>query len=350
MLCAQRTVKCDKVPGGCSNCTKARVTCIYKAPPPPRRRKKGAREIDVHAKIRLYEEALRRLGVDPSELETEELENLSGRKGSVKGGDILEKGTKGEAEGALRPNNEKGVLISEQGRSRYLENSLWTNLKNEFRNSNEILDDHSSDEDGLDGYGDAPLDAPFDGSQLLFGSPKTSTDLRALHPQPIQIFKLWQTYLDNVNPLVKIFHTPSVQQVILNASGSLDDISRPTEALLFAVYNIALMSMGDAECEAIMGEPKSVVTPRFRSAVQCALINASFLKTSDVMVVQALVLFLVSISVARELHLISDAKTAAVVASEFRWSSPMDSHRYSTTNSAALRPSPRWPKPGSLPI
>jgi hypothetical protein len=109
----------------------------------------------------------------------------------------------------------------------------------------------------------------------------------------VQIFKLWQTYLENIHPLVKVCHTPSIQQVILNASGNLHDLSKPVEALLFAMYSISLNSLGDAECQAIMGEPKSGVTARFRTGIQCALINASFLKTSDTMVLQALVLFLV---------------------------------------------------------
>jgi hypothetical protein len=51
VLCAQRKVKCDRSPGSCSNCSKARVSCLYKAPPPPRRRRKGVRDVDVATKM-----------------------------------------------------------------------------------------------------------------------------------------------------------------------------------------------------------------------------------------------------------------------------------------------------------
>ncbi|KAF2655625.1 hypothetical protein K491DRAFT_704486 [Lophiostoma macrostomum CBS 122681] len=151
VLCAQRKVKCDKAPGGCSNCTKARVSCVYKAPPPPRRRKKGTREIDIHAKLKLYEETLRKLGVEPCDLEIEESARHSGLK--IKGGDSPEKSLNGQAENGRQDKNRKdaGILVADQGKSRYLENSLWTNLQKEFRHSQGILDDDSSsDEDVLE--------------------------------------------------------------------------------------------------------------------------------------------------------------------------------------------------------
>jgi hypothetical protein len=54
-------------------------------------------------------------------------------------------------------------------------------------------------------------------------------------------------------------------------------------------------TLSEGECTEIMYEPKSVVVQRFRSGAQNALINASFLKTSDLMVLQALTLFIVSL-------------------------------------------------------
>jgi hypothetical protein len=125
----------------------------------------------------------------------------------------------------------------------------------------------------------------------------SSTGLRPLHPQPVEAFRLWQAYLDNINPLVKLFHAPTVQQLISEANGNLNAVPRNVEALLFAIYCIAVESLSDGECIAITREPKDVVRQRFRSGAQHALINASFLKTSDLMVLQALTLFIVSCAV-----------------------------------------------------
>jgi hypothetical protein len=292
VLCAQRKVKCDKAPGGCANCTRARVVCIYKAPPPPRRRKKGIREVDVHAKLRLYEDALRKLGVEPDELVQKEAKKSEKRPSSEEEEDGAERNDEnGPTKGA---GSSGGILVSsEDGKSRYFENTLWTSLKNEFRDSHEfLLDDTSSDEDDDKiQITTVPMTMFSEDGILLLGTTKTSANLRPLHPSPVQGFRLWQAYLDNVNPLLKLFHTPTLQQLISNASSDLDNLPKNIEALLFAIYCMAVESMNDAECYAIMGELKAVVSQRFKTATQHALVNASFLKTSDLMVLQALVLF-----------------------------------------------------------
>lgn len=195
--------------------------------------------------------------------------------------------------------NEIGVLVTEHGKSRYLENGIWTSLRSEFRDLKDILDENSDDESSDGRASVAPAAFSSDGSRLLFGSPASSTGLRSLHPQPVEAFKLWQAYLDNINPLIKLFHAPTVQQLISEANGNLDNVPRNVEALLFAIYSISIESLSDGECVAITGAPKETARQQFRSGAQHALINASFLKTSDLMVLQALTLFIVSDSLQR---------------------------------------------------
>lgn len=115
-----------------------------------------------------------------------------------------------------------------------------------------------------------------------------------IHPQPVQIFRLWQTFLDNVNPLVKILHTPTVQQLVLETSGNLKDVSKSITALMFAIYLSAVNSLSNAECESMVGQGKSVLLANYYLGSQQALISAGFLKSSDLVVLQAYVLFLVS--------------------------------------------------------
>src|SRR5277367_6379668 len=93
--------------------------------------------------------------------------------------------------------------------------------------------------------------ALFAGSDnLLFG--RNKLDIRSSHPEPVQMFTLWQTFLDNVNPLVKLFHAPTVQQLILEASSNLDNASASTEALMFAIYLCAVTSLRNDDCERIV--------------------------------------------------------------------------------------------------
>lgn len=292
VLCAQRKVKCDKLPGGCNNCTKARVPCIYKAPPPPRRRRKGVRDVDINTKLRIYEDALREAGLDPEDL-LKRAYSSNGR--SSDGCQDTHTASLLRRQKAAREEPEEvevGVLVTEHGKSRYLENGIWTSLRSEFRDFNEILDE-TSDEEADGGIRCTREAFSPDVSRLIFGSPTTSVGLRRLHPQPVEAFKLWQTYLDNINPLIKLFHAPTVQQLISEANGNLDTVPRNVEALLFAIYCISVESLSDGECISTTGESKNVARQRFRTGAQHALVNANFLKTSDLMVLQALTLFIV---------------------------------------------------------
>ena len=292
VLCAQRKVKCDKRPGGCHNCIKARVPCIYKAPPPPRRRRKGIRDLDTTTKLRIYETALRKAGIDPESLLQQTLSHEPSNDNNQRAGKISNRILAQPTEQAGP--TDIGVLVTDQGKSRYLENGIWTSLRSEFRNLKEILDDTSEDDSSNGDTGLTPEAFSLDVSRLMFGNPVSSIGLRPLHPRPVEAFKLWQAYLDNVNPLIKLFHAPTVQQIISEASGNLDAIPRNFEALLFAIYCIAVESLSDGECTLITGESKPMARQRFRTGAQQALINASFLKTSDLMVLQALTLFVVS--------------------------------------------------------
>ncbi|KAH8712256.1 hypothetical protein GQ44DRAFT_689197 [Phaeosphaeriaceae sp. PMI808] len=292
VLCAQRKVKCDRLTSGCKNCIKARVPCIYKSPTPPRRRKKGERNIEVTARLRLYEAALLQAGVDPEKLVIQGLSNCQGDQNSSKLDEFFQPMVPEPPQNTdLIP--KLGVFVREDGRSRYLDNGIWTSLQNEFRDPKQILDE-SSDEGPSDANAvPSVLPTPND-TGFLFKSLISPANLQNLHPNPLQIFKLWQLYLDNINPLVKIFHAPTVQQLILEASGNLKCITRSVEALLFAIYCITVGSIADKDCIAMLGQSKSTALGQFRLGAQYSLMNANLLKTSDLMVLQAFTLFILS--------------------------------------------------------
>lgn len=129
---------------------------------------------------------------------------------------------------------------------------------------------------------------------ILFGSGMEPKNLTLLHPDPVHIFRLWHVYMDNVNPIFKITHSPTVQQQIIEASGNLGELSPALEALMFGIYSSAILSMSNEECIPIFGEDRDTLILRYRNGCQQALINASFLRTSDLQVLVALFLYLVS--------------------------------------------------------
>lgn len=115
----------------------------------------------------------------------------------------------------------------------------------------------------------------------------------------MQILQIWQIYLSNVDPILKLTHTPTLQKRVFEAGGNLSstpNIDPDLEALLFNIYFISINSLTDAECLSSFGETKSTLQARYHVASQQALLNANLMKTLDLTVLQAFILHLVRLS------------------------------------------------------
>jgi Fungal Zn(2)-Cys(6) binuclear cluster domain len=160
--------------------------------------------------------------------------------------------------------------------------NLWTGLNSDF-----------TDPRTARGEQGGRVDLP-DPSAFLFGS-SGAVDLQASHPSPVHAFILWQSFIENVNPLSKIIHVPSLQQKIVEvtASDNFSDVPLGTVALLFAIYAAAVASLPESDCEAKFGQPKQVLQSRYLAAAQHALVAAEFLQRPTLITLQAFALFLV---------------------------------------------------------
>lgn len=118
-------------------------------------------------------------------------------------------------------------------------------------------------------------------------------DIFPLHPSVVHIFRLWQIFLDNCNPLVKTFHAPTVQQMIIDASGDLTSLTKPNEALLFSIYFLAIVSLTNEECEQHFGQPRQKLLAKYTRGVQQALVNAKFLRSLNLTTLQAFTLYMI---------------------------------------------------------
>jgi hypothetical protein len=154
--------------------------------------------------------------------------------------------------------------------------------------SGEILEDFF-DRDSLSA---SPLDAPWDDPDhltLVVSFDSSPESLTSFHPSTKMIFKLWEKFLENVNPLVKIIHIPTVQRQLLEASVDLEHVSRPFEALLFSIYASAITSLSNEECIELTGVPKLQLQNRYYKVAQQALTRAGIVATRDIVVLQAAV-------------------------------------------------------------
>jgi hypothetical protein len=78
---------------------------------------------------------------------------------------------------------------------------------------------------------------------FLFGYRSADVDLRPLHPLPSQIPFMWLTYQENVDPLVKVLHVPSMNKLVRETRNNLETLTPSTEALMFSIYYAAVISM-----------------------------------------------------------------------------------------------------------
>lgn len=132
---------------------------------------------------------------------------------------------------------------------------------------------------------------------LMFGSRDSTIDLSVIHPDTIQIFRLWQVYLDNVNPLLKVTHTPTLQARIIEAASNLKNVHPTLEALMFGIYSTAVTSLSEDDCQTMFNSSKDDLLTRFHFGCQQALLGCGFLRTSDHDCLTALYLYLVRLAI-----------------------------------------------------
>lgn len=115
------------------------------------------------------------------------------------------------------------------------------------------------------------------------------------HPPAEHIRQLWQIFVENVDPLTKLVHVPSLQPAIEKAISNMNRIPRGFEALMFAIYNMAVLSSTADECHEYFGVPRTMLLNRYVGATKTALSRANFMSSTSIVVLQALVLHILSI-------------------------------------------------------
>ncbi|KAJ4127793.1 hypothetical protein NW768_008068 [Fusarium equiseti] len=248
-ICARRKVKCDKT-DPCSNCQKAGTQCSYEAPAPPKPRKRAADE-DLLARLALYEELMKKNGVDFTQHVN--VWRSSGLEAKVEDSD----------------------------ETAPTELCLWSTLCPELKYPPMMTLRHKDD----------PFFLPSPPISSVLTNPQNTYEL---HPEPKHIYFLWQTFVETVNPLIKIIHVPSLQKRILEATWNPSGIDKSLAALMFAMYTLSVTSLSSEDCQSSLGQDRGVLITRYRTATLRALTEADFMTTKELEVLQAIVLFVFS--------------------------------------------------------
>lgn len=106
---------------------------------------------------------------------------------------------------------------------------------------------------------------------------------------------MWQCFIENVDPLTKIIHVPTLKPAVQKAIDDIDSVPKSFEALLFAIYSTAVMSLNDEQCRQKFNVSRDILLPRYASATKKALSRAKFISTVNLIVLQALVLHILSV-------------------------------------------------------
>lgn len=300
--CQRRKVKCDKIQPTCSNCTKHRAKCFYYAPALPLRKKRKSPEEELRARLKRCENLLEAHGISADD----DVGHASTQTGHNSGLEMSNppivtervtapKTKNGNDHDAIKPS---GKFVIDAGKQNFIESPLWNILSEELEGPVDML--RLSQSNGRDNHQSshgAPSEGFLNAGDFLLNSAAihSTAELKALHPKPLIIFRLWQVFLDNINPLTKLIHAPTVQQRLLDASAKLEDISKEWEALMFAIYLSAIQSMSADECQSTMGESKGILIRRYHPAVRSALLRANFTSSLDILLVQAFALYLLSV-------------------------------------------------------
>ena len=144
-----------------------------------------------------------------------------------------------------------------------------------------------------------------DGFGIVLGTQHVAVTLA--HPSPVQIFRLWQVYIDNVNCLLKLHHVPTFQSQLLEAASDLANVTKEMEAVMFGIYLMAINSLEESEIVEMFASTKRQLLLHYHGAMQQALTNAGFLHQPHILTLQAYVLDLVR-TTSIQLHYVNALK------------------------------------------
>lgn len=281
--CAKRKVKCDKVTPVCSSCHKGKLQCFYQAPLPRRRKRKLSG--DVGERLARYERILRQHGLLPVNGDTSplvtETQELPEQRANL--------------EVHYPESSKPGKLLAHQGKSRYITSDIWRTLGDDEVQNMSLNEAYEEEEHQIDN-GVAAF-STFSASDPLteaFMVSQHSLSLLSFHPSHETAKMLWKKHIENVQPLCKILHIPSTAKMVERISQRPETASTADECLLFSVYLFAVYSVTEEDCLQICGHPRDTMLQRYHFAARQALVNATFLKTTEISILQALVLFLLS--------------------------------------------------------
>ncbi|KAK6087792.1 transcriptional regulatory protein [Seiridium cupressi] len=254
LRCHERKVRCDKAKP-CTRCIQAGIPCQYPGPERTNRRTQKTpindRDSPVSGQAQLPNQQLVQKHRDfPSESE-----------------------------------HSGGFLLQDGNSTRYIDEFTFSRVlekEDELQSAVGTPESHPGSERN-------PMTIGFDG---LLSTPHGPSDNPSFFPSRWQAAQLWQSYLNNVDGLLKILHVPTVQPKIFAAINNPKDTPQAVNALLFSIYFAAVTSLRPPYVEVILGQDRSVALDIYQRGLEVSLHMGSFLDSPTIISLQAMAIYL----------------------------------------------------------
>jgi hypothetical protein len=105
---------------------------------------------------------------------------------------------------------------------------------------------------------------------------------------------LWEIFLQNVHPLIKIFFDWEIGQIVDRAKRVDAELSSPEATLVSAIKLLAAVSVPDDGSEDVLQGEKASVVEHLQKATEVLLRMVGYAVTSNKLTFQAFMLYLVS--------------------------------------------------------
>lgn len=167
-----------------------------------------------------------------------------------------------------------------------------------IRETLEDFPDDESDEPHKKSLPSAPNDSSFqDFDMISFGVSSCVVDPAILKaPSRSILITLLDIYIYRVDSVLKVSHVPTLRSLMLSEEqASAESTNCPSrEALKFAICFTAVCTLTEVERQNLLMEERNGIINRYRLAAEVMLSRANLLTTSDITVLQAFVIYLVS--------------------------------------------------------
>ncbi|KAE8359924.1 cytochrome P450 [Aspergillus caelatus] len=184
-------------------------------------------------------------------------------------------------EPAQSPNRPQELLVPDGASTRYINETFLSQILDKEKALYKVIGTpHDTDEitTGLRPEG------------LLASSRHPANSSNELDLSRWQSAQLWQIYRNNVDPVVKILHLPTVEPLVystMNGEGSDD-----CRALLFAIYFAAVTSLSEVDAANLLGRDRRSCLLDFQARIEKVLIDAACLDTPSMLSLQALAIYI----------------------------------------------------------